>query len=319
MDTSQFEEQGMDREAMIERILFLQQELAKRDKQSRDPGQQWRQLVRLFKLVVVYFILGRRLSRALADLIRVVKERKRPYLGSELARALDAASRKVMGYKRWLLLLGIMAALPGFVSVVLLWQQNQVVKHAKIDRLADLRNQQRVELLTTIYQTHDKSEAGLLTTPVFSASNRRQAVLELIHLDAGRLEQRGEADGLNLNRMVDLSVAPLNGIDFSTIPGESAWNFRNIGFVNSNFENTSFSGCRFENVWFSHAQLYGTDFRAATFTDVDFSNARIVGADFRGAEFLRCDFSGAQFDESTRWPEDFDPTAAGALKMEDHE
>jgi len=304
------------RDATISNILQLQEAILRHETQMGRKRLAGSPLKALLKQTIIYSVIGRRLSRALADLIKAVKDRKRPYLGPELANALEAASRKVMGYKRWLLMLGLMAALPGLISVALLWQQNLAVKEAKDNRIADLRNNKRVELLITIYHTTDKSEAGLLTTPVFSASNRRNAVIELIQWDADRLAELEEDDIFKLNRMVDLSVAPLNDVDFSPIPGEPPLFFKDIGFVNSNFEGASFEGCRFEHVWFSSAQLYGTNFRQARFKDVLFDEAIIAGADFSEAEFIMCDFEGAVYDQATRWPDGFDPRDFGAVLEE---
>ncbi len=306
-----------DRDATISRILQVQEHILAHESRRGKKGPIQTRLKALFKQALVYTVLGRRLSRALSELIKAVRERRRPYLGPELANALEAASRKVMGYKRWLIALGLMAALPGCISAFLLWQQNQAVEEAKVNSIEDLRNNYRVELLITIYHTTDKSESGLLTTPVFSASNRRNAVFELIQWDAEQLAELEEEDLFKLNRMVDLSVAPLNNVDFSAIPGEDPFFFRDIGFVNSNFENASFEGCRFEHVWFSNAQLYGTNFQLARFKDVLFDEARIIGADFTGAEFILCNLEGAVFDATTRWPDGFDPIAHGAILIAD--
>jgi len=309
----------MNRQATISRILELQAGLLEYRKQSGEAGRFWRRIRVLSKQIFVYVLVGKRLSKALGQLIQAVKDRKRPYLGPELANALEAASRKIMGYKRWLILIGLMTATPGMLSVGLLWQQNHAMEVSKNDRIADLRNNKRVELLITIYQTRDKTESGSLSTPIFSASNRRNAVFELIRWDAERLSDLEQEDLFRLSRMVDLSIAPLNDIDFSPIPGEQPFHFKDIGFVNSNFENSSFEGCKFEHVWFSSARLFGTYFRGARFKEVSFDQALIKGADFSNAEFVMCDFEGAVFDAKTRWPEGFDPVQFGAIPAEEIE
>jgi len=298
------------RNSTILRILELQARLETSDADkkvlvSKRSGN-------LLKTSLVWTVFGRRLSQAFGELLIAVKEERRPYLGSELAQTLEALSRKVMGYKRWILLIGFMTALPGFVSVALLWQQNSTVARTKENTLNDLSNNERVVLLRTIYDTYDKSEAGMLTTPIASAPNRRNAVFRLIERDAETLRHQEKADLLGLNHMVDLSIAPLNDVDFSPIDAEQAFHFRNVGFVNSNFEDASFAECRFTNVWFSSAYLWKTDFRNAQFMGVAFDQASILGADFTGATFEQCDFSGAFYDSKTRWPDGFNPEAAGA-------
>lgn len=313
IEDSHCEAGEFDRESTICRILQLQEMILEYERRKGRRSALWPRLKAWSKRLFVYAVVGKKLSKTLTELICVVRERRRPYLGTELAKALEAASRKVMGYKRWLLMLGLAASLPGMLSLFLLWQQNQVVKDSKTNRIADLRNNKRVELLITVYHTFDKTEAGLLTTPVFSAANRRDAVLELIQWDAARLAKLEEEDLFQLNRMVDLSIAPLNGVDFSPSPGESPFFFKNVGFNSSNFEDASFEQCRFEHVWFSAAQLYRTNFRQAVFKDVWFDETRIIAADFSGAEFILCKFEGAVFDETTVWPKGFDPLAHGAV------
>lgn len=71
------------------------------------------------------------------------------------------------------------------------------------------------------------------------------------------------------------------------------------------------------------AKLQGADLRGATvIADVsraDLSNARLQRADLKGAEKLWdvVSLAGATYDKKTKWPEDFDPKAAGAILVDD--
>ena len=303
-----------NRQELIEQILELQSRIEAYESTSRitqsQKARSWgRQLL-------IWALLGRRLSNALSKLLLAVRDERRPYLGSELAATLEAISRKIMGYKRWILTLGLMAALPGLISVYLLRQQTQTVERIKENTLNDITNNERVILLGTLYNTYDKSELGMLTTPMSSAPNRRKAVFKLIERDSSTLQKLEASDILRLNHMVDLSIAPLNDVDFSPINNQQPFHFKDVGFVNSNFENASFRSCSFDHVWFSSAYLWRTDFRGCRFEDVAFDQASIMGADFGEATFVNCDFNGAVFDAETIWPEGFDPAQHGAQKME---
>ena len=76
--------------------------------------------------------------------------------------------------------------------------------------------------------------------------------------------------------MVDLSIAPLEGVDFSPFPGEIAPDLRQVSFVLN-----------------------------TTLERVDFRKANLAGVNFRGAIFSDCLFEGAFVDETTEWPQGF--------------
>lgn len=301
---------------ILARILELEAACEEFEKKAATAGKRRARIFGKLQKFALHMVFGRQLTESLGELLHSVKSGKRPYLGQELAKTLDAASRKLIGYKRWLFALGALAALPGIVSMVLLWQQNLAVAKAKDDKISDIENSERVILLTTIYTTFDKSEAGMLTTPFYSAVNRREAALRLIERDGRELKETEEADILGLNRMVDLSIAPFNGVDFSAAPGVPPTQFSDVSFVNSNLEEAIFENCEFRHAWFSFAYLWRTNFRKARFVNTSFDNASILGADFTGATFDACDFTEAVYDKATRWPDGFDPVAAGAKKIE---
>ena len=71
----------------------------------------------------------------------------------------------------------------------------------------------------------------------------------------------------------------------------------------------------------SSANLSGADLRRARLSDADLSAASLWGADLRGADLCGADLCGAdlseaKYDRETRWPEGFDPIAAGAILAE---
>lgn len=311
-----FMEPAGEKEALIDEIVLLEAEIrALEDKRSQQRARG-RKVSTFGSKAFLYAFFGRRLTRSLGDLIVSVSMKREPVFGPAMAKTLDAASLKLIGYKRWLVFFGALAALPGIISVVLLWQQNLAVAQETENTVADATNTERLRLLQMAYLTYDKSPYGQLTTPAHSAANRRRAVLNLIEKDAAELARTEDEDLFELNRMVDLSRAPLKGVDFSPLPGESQV-FRDVGFVSSNFEDASFENCEFDHVWFSNAMLWRTNFRGSICRNVSFDETSIIGVDFRETTFIDCDFTGAVYDPSTQWPEDFDQRAAGALPYEE--
>ncbi len=61
------------------------------------------------------------------------------------------------------------------------------------------------------------------------------------------------------------------------------------------------------------ADLRGADLGGANLLGTDLSDANLSGADLSGATLTNADLSGARYDDFTRWPDDFDPKAAGAI------
>lgn len=305
-----------NKKILVDEIVMLEAEmLLLEEKDSRHRVRRGK-LASLAGKVFLYMFFGRNLTHDLGNLIVAVGTGKEPFFGRAMARALDAASMKLIGYKRWLLGFGALAALPGVISVVLLWQQNLAVADETARTVADTTNSERLDLLRMIYLTYDKTPFGSLSTPMHSAANRRRATLLLIERDAAELARTEEDDLLKLNRMVDVSRAPLGGVDFSPLPGENR-KFRHVGFVNSNFDHASFARCEFEHVWFSEALLWHTDFRGAVCRDTAFDGANLIGVDFRQTKLIDCDFTGAVFDPTTQWPEGYDFRAAGARPYEE--
>ena len=60
----------------------------------------------------------------------------------------------------------------------------------------------------------------------------------------------------------------------------------------------------------------GADLEGANLTGADLALARLTGADLTGAGLTGTELKGAVYDEHTKWPEGFDPVAAGAVLVE---
>jgi hypothetical protein len=100
---------------------------------------------------------------------------------------------------------------------------------------------------------------------------------------------------------------------------------RGADFSGSDLSNASLQGCDLRAAVFANsnlsrtvfyeADLRGANFQQATLVRNDFRSARLEGADFRGATIEDVDLR-ATYDKSTLWPEDFDPDAAGAVRVD---
>lgn len=77
-------------------------------------------------------------------------------------------------------------------------------------------------------------------------------------------------------------------------------------------------GSNFDRVNFKNALLAQSDFRGASFRGAKFAGARAAqarfeGCDLSGAQGLAKDNLGVYYDASTKWPDGFDPKAAGCI------
>lgn len=64
---------------------------------------------------------------------------------------------------------------------------------------------------------------------------------------------------------------------------------------------------------FKNASLIKADLTGADVREADFQEAVLFGAVLRCSELNRASLQGALFDESTIWPEGFDPLQQGAI------
>lgn len=122
----------------------------------------------------------------------------------------------------------------------------------------------------------------------------------------------------------ELSGLQMEGADL-TEASLSYRNMRGANFAGANLTRVRMQGCdlraatfagaTLDRTVFYDADLRGADISGAVVTKADFERARLEGAD------MRCQFSEnlripAVFDDQTRWPEGFDPVAAGAIKID---
>lgn len=117
----------------------------------------------------------------------------------------------------------------------------------------------------------------------------------------------------------DLSETTFNRGMFRNVGFHEA-NLRNADFTDAEFYKGSFSG-ELSNTVFKNARFHETHFRKVTLDGTDFSNAQIFNSHFAELDFNKANLSGLQLTGSTytcetKWPEGFDPIAAGAKMQE---
>ena len=92
--------------------------------------------------------------------------------------------------------------------------------------------------------------------------------------------------------------------DFNLIAGD---------LQNTNFEGADLSGKRTEVADFSGANFKNANLSGGNKKQTKFINADLRGANLSGANLTGSIFTGAIYNESTIWPDGFDPVAAGAI------
>ena len=78
-------------------------------------------------------------------------------------------------------------------------------------------------------------------------------------------------------------------------------------------------GANLQNADLSKADLMGANLCRANLSGANLSGARLIfsylmGADLSGANLWEADLKEAKYDQTTIWPDGFDPVAAGAIQ-----
>ncbi len=132
-------------------------------------------------------------------------------------------------------------------------------------------------------------------------------------IQVGRRVVRPDVIGPAFLGRIDLTGANLEGLDLSGV------DLSGVDLTGANLSRTNLSGATIirstlDGSNLRHANLTGVDFNRVTLRDVD-----VTGAGLSTANPAQVDFSGADYDDSTRWPEWFNPprrdNANGAHEM----
>ena len=125
--------------------------------------------------------------------------------------------------------------------------------------------------------------------------------------------------GVNLSH-ADLHSVNLKGLDLGRALLQDA-NFGSAELQYVNFEDANLEGANLGWAELGSANLQGTRLRRASLFSANLRDANLEGADLSGADLREADFTranlhrailnGARYDQKTRWPDGFDPEAAG--------
>lgn len=161
---------------------------------------------------------------------------------------------------------------------------------------AQIANAER-KLVEAVRRQKSLLEAPV-TPPVTAASLR-----------AGLVEER-QLNGLSM-KGADLSGAQfqfkeLRAADFTEAKLKGCF------FVGCDLRAATLEGADLTKTTFHNVDLRGATLSGAQLTGTQFRQSRLEGADLCAQSLETANF-GATFDESTRWPDGFDPVKAGAV------
>jgi Pentapeptide repeats (8 copies) len=135
--------------------------------------------------------------------------------------------------------------------------------------------------------------------------------IDLSRTDLRRVRLEGSLQGANLIRAT-LQFAALAGIDL-----RDAWlNWADLREALLN--GADLQGAALADADLRKALLTGANLREAVLTGADLREAVLASADLRGAILQDAKLQQAVMDTRTRWPDDFDPVAAGVRLSRDY-
>jgi len=147
-------------------------------------------------------------------------------------------------------------------------------------------------------------------TSITSAQQLKQAYASGQRSFAGAQLAGLELTGLDLSE-VDLSGANLSGADLREANLSRA-NLSQANLQGAKLRRTNLVGATLKGADLQRANMYRTKLIRADLTGANLARADLrIGADLRGAAITDTTFRGALYDEYTKFPPDFDPTAMG--------
>lgn len=156
----------------------------------------------------------------------------------------------------------------------------------------------------------------------------------LIACEDGRTVELGESGGRVDFTGLDLHRAVLEQKCFDGSQGAGV-SFRNVVALGTSFDGACLDEAILANGMLGRGSFRGASLRGAVmtacgaagadFSGADLREARLLGAQLAGAMLAMADLRGANlegavvggavFDAATRWPDGFDPVAAGAVMI----
>lgn len=129
-------------------------------------------------------------------------------------------------------------------------------------------------------------------------------MVEIKHKETGQVLQRIPAESL---RGVDLAGAALYSANLEQADLREA-NLRGASLLGAHLRRARLQNANLRNATLYSADLWGASLREADLRGTDLRGAVLEQANLSGALL-----AGAHYDAHTRWPDRFDPAAAGAL------
>lgn len=143
-----------------------------------------------------------------------------------------------------------------------------------------------------------------LTQANFEGANIRRLAGAI--LNQTNLNQISSSEGMLRDSGADYSSMNLSNLNLSD-KKFYVTNFKNSDFTNSDLSNAGLIGSNLQNANFTNANLTGADFSSSSHDNTDLRGADLSTAKLEGAKFTH-----TIYDDSTKWPEGFDPLASGA-------
>ena len=134
------------------------------------------------------------------------------------------------------------------------------------------------------------------------------------------------------DKLIKVRLKSLNQTDLScsNLPGDerAEVRFKMAKLLHATLTNARMSGAdlsrarligaNLSGADLSRAELVGANLCRANLSGANLTDARLIfsylmGTDLSGANLTNADLKDAKYDQETKWPEGFDPTAAGAI------
>ncbi|MFH2039330.1 MAG: pentapeptide repeat-containing protein [Chloroflexota bacterium] len=90
-------------------------------------------------------------------------------------------------------------------------------------------------------------------------------------------------------------------------------NLTSFNLFKANLANANLNGAILVSANLKAAILQGTKLINANLSQAFLNNANLIGADLSEADLTNAVLTNARYDDTTIWPNDFDPVAAGAI------
>jgi uncharacterized protein YjbI with pentapeptide repeats len=90
-------------------------------------------------------------------------------------------------------------------------------------------------------------------------------------------------------------------------------NFSHSSLTGANLSQADLRGANFDHAVLAGTNLWGANMAGASLNETFLAGAHLEGADLRQAHLNTSKLKYARYDETTLWPDNFDPQAQGAL------